>query len=145
MRLPLVLHTPLPGTNIPPPSLMKRAYQAISTRARNMLLPDWTTDAPTPPYYDFPPSLIPHPFMGLRRFVAGRIDQMRAAKSYLAAHRSWFDENQDPTCPRCGTEPETLTHAILSCLTQTRVRDLLLKEVFSLGPDADLWTDPLLI
>jgi len=124
---------------------MKRTYQALRTRARNMLLQDWVTDAPTPPYYVFPPSLSPHPFMGLGKFVAGRIHQMRAAKSYLAAHTSWFDENLDPTCPQCGTEPETFTHAILICPARNRVRDLLLKEISSLGPDADLWTEPLLI
>jgi len=145
-RLPLVLHAPPPpGANIPPPKLMKRAYQALRTRARNMLLQDWVTDAPTPPYYDFPPSLTPHPFMGLGKLVAGRIHQMRAAKSYLAAHISWFDENPDLICPRCGTEPETFTHSILTCPARTRVRDLLLKDVSSLRPDADLWTEPLLI
>jgi len=80
-----------------------------------MLLQDWATDAPTLPYYDFPPSLSPHPFMGLRKFVARRIHLIRAAKSYLAAHPSWFDENQETTCPQCGTEPETFPHAILTC------------------------------
>jgi len=64
-----------------------------------MLLQDWFTDAPTPPYYNFPPSLAQHLFMGQGKFVAGRIHQMRAAKSSLAAHTSWFDENPDPTCP----------------------------------------------
>ena len=38
--------------------------------------------------------------MGLGKFVAGRIHQMRAAKSYLAAHPSWFNENPNPTCPQ---------------------------------------------
>jgi len=124
---------------------MIRAYQALRTGARRMLLQDWVTDAPTPPYYDFPPSLTPHPFMGLGKFVAGRIHQMRAAKSYLAAHTSWFDENPDPTCPRCGMEIETFWHAILTCPPRTRARDLLLKDVSSLGPDAELWTEPLLV
>ena len=70
---------------------------------------------------------------------------MRAARRYLAAHTSWFDEDPDPTCPRCGTEPETFTHAILTCAARTRVRDLLLKDVSSLGPATDLWTEPLLV
>jgi len=49
-RLPLVLRAPPPpGANIPP-ELMKRAYQALHTRARNMLLQDWAADAPRPPY-----------------------------------------------------------------------------------------------
>jgi len=145
-RLPLILHAPPPpGANIPPSDLMKKTYQALRTRARNMLLQDWVSDAPTPPYYDFPPSLTPHPFMGLGKFVAGRIHQMRAAKSYLAAHPSWFDENPNPTCPRCGIESETFAHAILTCPARSRVRDLLLKDVSSLGPNADLWTEPLLV
>jgi len=71
-RLPLVLHAPPPpGANIPPPELMKRAYQALRTRARNMLLQEWATDAPTPPYYNFPPSLSPHPFMELEEIRGG--------------------------------------------------------------------------
>ena len=70
---------------------------------------------------------------------------MLAAKSYLATHTSWFDKNPDPTCARCGMEPETFTHAVLTCPARTRAQDLLLKDVSSLGPDADLWTEPLLV
>jgi len=141
---PLVLHAPPPpGTNIPPPDLMKRTYQALRSRARNMLIQDWAIDYPAPPYYESPPSLSQHPFMGQGKFVAGRIHQMRAAKSYLAAHPSWFDENPITTCPRCGTGPESFQHAILACPARTRVRDLLLKEVSSLAHDARIWSDPL--
>ena len=67
---------------------MKRTYQALRDRARNILLQDWATAAPTPPYYDYPPTLSPHPFMGLGKFMAERIHQMRAAKGYLATHPS---------------------------------------------------------
>ena len=105
-----------------------------------MLLQDWVTDAPTPLYYDFPPSLTPPPFMGLGKFLAGRIHQMRAAKSYLPAHPSWFVENPDPTYPPCGIQPETFPHAILTCPARSRVRDLHFKDVSSLGPDANLST-----
>jgi len=143
---PLVLHVRSPpGTNIPLSELMKRTYQALRTRARNMLIQDWATDAPTSPYYEYPPSLSPHPFRGLGKFVAGRIHQMRAGKSYLAAHPSWFDENPELTCPRCGIEPESFQHAVLTCPARARVRELLLKEVSSLGHDAPLWTEPHLI
>jgi len=83
-RLPLVLHAPPPlEANIPPPKLMKRGYQALRFRARNMLLQDWATDAPTPPYDDFRPSRTPHPFMGLGKFVAGRIHQCERQKAIL--------------------------------------------------------------
>jgi len=131
-----------PGTNIPRPELMKRTYQARRARTRDMLLQDWATDVPTPPYYEYPPSLSPHPVMGLGKFVAGRIHQMRAAKSYLAAHPSWFDENANLTCPRCETESESFTHAILTCPARARVRDLLQEEVSSHGHEAILWTEP---
>jgi len=143
-RLLLVLDAPSPylGRTSPPPELMKKTYQALRARASSMLLQDWATDAPTPLYYDFPPSLSPHPFMGLGKCVAGRIHQMRAAKCYLAAHPSWFDENPDPTCPRCGMKPETFPHVILTCPARSRVRDLLLTDVSALGPDATLWTEP---
>jgi len=135
--LPLVLHTlPPPGTNTPPPDLMKKPYQALRSRARNMRIQDWATDNPTPLYYEYPPSLSPHPFVGLGKCLAARIHPMRAAKSYLVAHPSWFDENPNPTCPRCGTGLESFPHAILTCPARTRVRDLLLKEVSSLAHDA---------
>jgi len=110
-----------------------------------MLLQDWATDAPTTPYYEFPPSLTPDPFMGLGKFVAGRIHQIRAAKSYLAAHPSRFDEDPDLPCPRGGTEPETFQHAILTCPARARDRYLLVKDVSSLGQEATLWSEPHLI
>jgi len=124
---------------------MRKTYRALRARARHMLLQDWDDEDPTPLYYEYPPSLTPHPFMALGKFVAGRIHQMRSAKSYLAAHPSWSDEDPDPTCPRCETEPETFQHAILSCPARTSDRDLLLKDVSSLGQDASLWTEPHLL
>jgi len=83
--------------------------------------------------------------MSLGKFVAGRIHQMRAAKGYLAAHPSWFDENPNLTCPRCETEPETFQHTILTCAARARDRDHLLKDVSSLGQGENIWTDPHLI
>ena len=88
-RLPLVLHAPPPpGTDIPPPQLMLKTYRALKKRARDALLKDWETLHPAPDYYPYTPRLTPHPFMGLDKFVAGRIHEMRANKSYLAAHPS---------------------------------------------------------
>jgi len=117
---------------------MRKTYQALRARARHMLLQDWAEEDPRPLYYDYPPSLTPHPFMGLGKFVGGRIHQMRAAKSYLAAHPSWSNKEPNLTCPQCENEPQTFQHAILSCPAQTRDRDLLLKDVSSLGHDANL-------
>jgi len=70
---------------------------------------------------------------------------MRAAKSYLAAHPSWFDEDPKTFCPRCRIEPESFEHAILTCPAYSMSRDLLLKEVSSLGHDGPLWIEPHLI
>jgi len=78
----------------------------------DMLLKDWASDAPTPPYYNHPPRLSPHPFMGLGKFMAGRIHQMCSAKSYLAAHPSWLDENPVLTWSQCGSDQETFNHTI---------------------------------
>jgi len=48
---PLVLHAPIPArNNIPLPQLMARTYHALRTRAMDMLLKDWGSDSPTPPY-----------------------------------------------------------------------------------------------
>jgi len=124
---------------------MSNTYQALRARARHMLLQDWAKEDPTPPYYHYSPSLKLHPFMGLGKFVAGRIHQMRAAKSYLAAHPSWSDDDPNLTCPRGENEPKTFQHAIGSCPARTRDRDLLLKDVSSLGQDENMWTDPHLI
>jgi len=51
--------------------------------------------------------------MGLRKFVAGTIHQMRSGKSYLAAHHSW--DNPDPltTFPHCNEAPQTFKPIIL--------------------------------
>jgi len=64
---------------------MRKTYQALRSGARNLLIQDWATDNSAPPYYEYPPCLSPNPFMGLGKFVAGRIPQMRAAKGYPAA------------------------------------------------------------
>ena len=94
---------------------MLKTYLALKRRARDALLADWASLHPTPEYYPFQPRLTPDPFMGLDKFVAGRIHQMRAGKSYLAAHPSWWSELPDHTCPRCAPAPETFSHAILHC------------------------------
>ena len=92
---------------------MVRTYMALRQRARLKLLDWWTKEFPAPSYYPYSPSLTPPPFMGLDKFIAGRIHQMRSGKSYLAAHPSWFNENPDTTCPGCASAPETLEHAVL--------------------------------
>ena len=86
-RAPLANAHLLPDiSRLLPPDTMKAAYRALQGRARPLLVEEWKTKAPTPAYYAFPLSLTPHPFMGLGKFIAGRIHQMRVQKSYLAAH-----------------------------------------------------------
>jgi len=61
--------------------------------------------APDPERYAYRPSLMPHPFMGLSKFDAGRLHQMRSGKSYLRAHPSWDDEGR-PRAPGAAKPTE---------------------------------------
>src|SRR5437879_4277381 len=84
--------------------------------------------------------------MGLGKFMAGRIHQMRAQKSYLAAHPSWSD-GPAPTrlCPCCGEEEETFTHAVLRCPARAPQWARLLQGVTDLAPAAPIWSSPPLL
>ena len=87
--------------HLPPRSLMDNTYSALKKRVREALLAEWASCFPTPGYYLHPLALSPRPFMGLGKFVAGRIHQMRAGKSYLAAHATWRSPDANTSCPRC--------------------------------------------
>jgi len=145
-RMPMInSHLVCAAPSLPPQSLMDNTYSALKKRIREALLAEWASLFPTPGYYLHPPALSPRPFMGLGKFVAGRIHQMRAGKSYLAAHPTWRSPEADTSCPRCCLEPETFEHAILSCPSRQHSRSRLLHGVTSLGPEAPLWTSlPLL-
>ena len=133
------------ASGLPPQSLMDNTYSALKKRVREALLEEWSSRFPTPGYYLHPPALQPRPFMGLGKFVAGRIHQMRAGKSYLAAHPTWRSPDADTSCPRCGLEPETFEHAILPCPSRQHSRSRLLHGVADVGPEAPLWSSlPLL-
>ena len=98
------------------------------------------------PYYLFTPSLVPHPLMGLPKFIAGRIHQMRAGKSYLAAHRpDWCRNPVLPTCPRCSSGDETFTHAAFECPPREWARHRFLWAVPSLDPASPVWSSPPLV
>ena len=138
-------HLVCPTPTLPPRSLMDNTYSSLKKRVREKLLADWSSLFPTPGYYLHPPALSPRPFMGLGKFVAGRIHQMRAGKCYLAAHPTLWSPDADTTCPRCGLEPETFEHAILSCPSRQHSRSRLLHGVTDVGPEALLWSSlPLL-
>ena len=129
--LPDLPPTVAPGT---------KSYSSLKREARTLLMDHWTLQAPPPLYYLYKPTTAPHAFMGLDRFSAGRIHQMRAGKSYLAAHPSWSDD-RDPQCPSCEAEDETFHHAILSCRSKSEARRLHLSGVGSIAHDSPLWAD----
>ena len=76
--------------------------------------------------------------MGLDKFIAGRLHQMRAHKSYLAAHPSCWSEDPDTRCPRCRSDTETFEHAILHCHVRLSPRDRYLEPSPSLSADSPL-------
>jgi len=145
-RMPMInSHRVSPSPVLPPQSLMNTTYSALKASVRNALLEDWARFFPAPSYYRHLPALTPRPFMGLGKFVAGRIHQMRAGKSYLAAHPTWRSPDADTSSPRCGLEPETFEHAILSCPSKQDVRSRLLHGVTDVGHEAPHWSSvPLL-
>jgi len=77
----LTSHYPEPGPG--------RSYRQLKLQCKNLLMEEWGKVAPDPARYPYQPSIQPHPFMGLDKFSAGRIHQMRSGKSYLSAHPSW--------------------------------------------------------
>ena len=85
-------------------------------------------------------------FMELPKFLTGRIHQMRAGKSYLAAHRpAWQDETIAPKCPRCSSEDETFDHAFLSYRPRAWAKMCFLPTVTSLGQESPVWSTPALL
>jgi len=124
---------------------MDITYSALKKRVREALLAEWPGLLPTPGYYYHLPTLNPRPFMGLGMLIAGRIHQMRAGKSYLAAHPTWRSPDADTSSLRCPLEPETFEHTILTCPSRQGARSCLLHGVSSVGQDPSLWSSlPLL-
>ena len=95
--LPLLNPHLVPTLTMPPPDPPRDSYTTMKKESRSILLRQWSALAPPPPGYSFSHSLSPHPFMGLSKFLAGRVHQMRSGKSYLAAHPSWFNREL-PSC-----------------------------------------------
>ena len=115
-----------------------RSYPQLKLKCKNLLMEEWDKAAPDPARYPFQPSLKPHPFMGLDKFTAGRLHQMRSGKSYLRAHPSW-DSDAPTTCPSCFSAPETFEQAILRCSAKESARTHHLQGVLDIGPDAPVW------
>ena len=129
---------------LPPVPGVVPSYVRLKLRAKQLLLSNWSA-TPAPPYYPFPPTTRPHPFMGLGKFVAGRIHQMHSGKSYLAAHPSWDNPDANTSCLLCSEAPQTFEHAILSCPSSTHQRSRLLQGVSDLAPEAPIWSDQQLL
>ena len=139
-RFPRVLKIPPPPSeNIAPPLLMARTYQALKVRSQLLMLEEWNSLHPPSGDYGYPHRLEPHPFMGLDKFIAGRLHHMRAHKSYLAAQPSWWSEDPDTSCPRWRSDVETFEHAILLCRARAGHRERYLKPTLSIHADSPLW------
>src|SRR5207237_5952691 len=112
----------------------------LKRESRTLLMDYWTPQAPPREYYLYKPTTVPHAFMGLDSFSPGRVHQMRARKSYLAAHPSWSGD-KNPICPSCEAEDETFLHAVLSCRSKSKARRLHLSVVSSIAHDSPLCPD----
>jgi len=130
----------VPTVSVPPGDPPSNSYTALKKESRAILLLQWRSLAPPPPGYPYPPSLTPHSFMGLPKFMAGRFHQMRSSKSYLAAHPSWFNRDTPSLCPRCRALAETFEHAILHCEARRRLKESLLPALTSLDAASPLWS-----
>jgi len=139
--LPISLHL---TDYLPPVPGVVPSYTCLKLRAKQLLYSDWSA-APAPPYYPYPPSTRPHPFMGLGKFIAGRIHQMLSGKGYHLAHPSWDSPDTDRTCPLCSDARQTFVHAILSCSSSARQRSHLLQGVSDLAPEAPILSDQQLL
>ena len=74
--LPLLNRHLVPTLEIPPPDPPQDSYVTLKKESRSILLRQWSALALPPDDYPFSPTLTPHPFMGLSKFLAGRIPQM---------------------------------------------------------------------
>jgi len=124
---------------LPPEGVMKAAYSFLKTKACLLMLDRWHLDHPPPPYSTFPLSLTPHPFIGLGKFIASRVHQMRTKKSYLAAHPSWSSPVVSQLCSLCVEEQETFSYSILRCPAKAAPKSRHLQGLTSVGPEAPLW------
>ena len=120
-------------------------WATLKAKVKAALADEWSA-IPLPDYYPYKPSATPHLFMGLPKFLAGRIHQMRSGKSYLAAHRpSWYSDCPLPTCPKCASDEETFPHAAFGCPPREWARHRFLRAVPSLDPASPVWSSPPLV
>ena len=90
-------------------------------------------------YYEYrPPYRECWNFMTLPKFMARRVNQMRANKSYLNAQTDWSNQDRDHTCPRCGQESETFLH-VVQCPSLEGDRRGKNMQTFNIALDLGLW------
>jgi len=130
----------LPTPVIPAPDPPSNSHAPLKPESTLILLLHWRSLAPLPPGYPYFPTLAPQPFMGLSKFLANRIHQMRSGKSYLAAHPSWFTRHAHPLGPRCRSSDKTFEHAILHCEARRRLKEGLLPTLESLDAASPRWS-----
>jgi len=96
-----------------------------------------------PPYYEYrPPFRECWYFMTLPKFMAGRIHQMRANKSYLKAQKDWSNQDKDPHCDRCRQADQTFRHIITDCpALASPFRHGKDPEIFNIGRESMLWKE----
>jgi len=136
---PLINSSLLPDLPpLSPDDIMKAIFKSLKANLHAFMLVKWRLEHHPPPYYTFPLTLTPHPFIGLGKFIAGRIDQIRAQKSYLAAHPSWSASGVSRLCPLCREEQETFSHVILRCPLKAAPRSRHVLGLTSVDPDAPL-------
>lgn len=83
---------PVPSQHLLPESYLEPNEGRSSPQLRrcyhDLLLEEWGAQAPDPARYPYCPSLKPLSLMGLNKFDAGQLHQMRSGKGYLRAHPS---------------------------------------------------------
>ena len=142
---PLINSTLLPDLPaLPSDDITNNAYRALKRQAQTLMM-EHLRSLPLLDYYPYPLCLLPHPFMGLGKFMAGRMHQMRSQKRYLAAHPSWFNAHDSPLCSLYRDVPETFSQAILRCPTIASARACHLQTIFSVDPDTPLWSSSSLL
>ena len=135
---PLISSTLLPDLlSLHTDEIMVNAYKPLRRKAQSLMMDHWRS-IPLPDYYSYPLRLAPNPFIGLEKFIAGHINQMRAQMSYQATHPFWFNASDSPLCLLYANEPESFSHVILHCPTKATARARYLLGVSSVGPDAPL-------
>ena len=73
-RMPMInSHLISPALAVPPQSLMDNTYSTLKQRVREALLDEWPRLLPTSGYYQHEPTMRPRAFLGLDKFIAGRV------------------------------------------------------------------------